>query len=331
VKRSTLGLLTVGVLVIVIASLCIGAADVSLSDLMSALLHPTSTTVTHGIVWDVRLPRIAAALVCGASLAMAGAVLQATFANPIVDSGLIGISGSAACGAALALLIVPATLVTSTSVTGSLISALAGALVGAALAVVILARTRQTGLRFTLFGIALGAAASALLALIGSDSHRANGRSLMSWLFGSLALATWNGVAVVTMGLLIGILLLRGQGRLLDIGSFGVLNASHVGLDMKRQRVRWLITVTVLVAPSVSLFGAIGFVGLAVPHIARMMGAINHRTLLPTSALIGAGVLTLADTTSRTIAGPMEIPLSITLALIGAPILFIVLRGMRDE
>jgi iron complex transport system permease protein len=254
---------------------------------------------------------------------MAGALLQATFANPIVDSALIGISGSAACGAALALLIAPLTYLTATSVMG--------ALVGAVLATLILARTRHSGLRFTLFGIALGAAASALLALIGSDSSRANSRSLTSWLFGSLALTTWTSVAVVATSLALGALMLRGQSTLLDVGSFGVQGAEHLGIDMKRQRVLWLLTVTVLVAPTVALFGAIGFVGLAVPHIARMLGAIKHQLLLPVSALVGAGVLTLADTTSRTIAGPIEIPLSITLALIGAPILFIVLRGMRDE
>jgi len=197
--------------------------------------------------------------------------------------------------------------------------------------VFILVRSRQTGLRFTLFGIALGAAASALLALVDSDSHRANGRSLVSWLFGSLALTTWPAVSAVTISLVLGALMLRGQGRLLDVGSYGAQSAGHLGVDIRRQRVRWLVTVTVLIAPSVALFGAIGFVGLAVAHISRMLGAVNHRALLPLSALIGAGVLTLADTTSRTIAGPMEIPLSITLALIGSPILFLVLRGMSDE
>jgi len=322
-KRSKLSLLVAGVAVVAIASLCIGAANISLSDLMAALLHPSEATARHGIIWDVRLPRICAALVCGATLAIAGAILQATFANPIVDSGLIGISGSAACGAALALLIAPAT--------DSIPASIAGAMVGAGLSVFILSRTRQTGLRFTLFGIALGAGASALLALVGSDSHRANGRSLTSWLFGSLALATWNGVALVGISLAMGALLLRNQGQLLDVVSFGAHSASHLGIDVNRQRLRWLITVMVLVVPSVALFGAIGFVGLAVPHIARLMGAINHRALLPASALIGSGVLVMADTTSRTIAGPMEIPLSITLALVGAPILFLVLRGMRDE
>jgi iron complex transport system permease protein len=323
VKRYTLSLLLLTLTVVILTSLCVGAASVNLPDLLDALLHPTAVTITHGIIWDVRLPRILAALLCGASLAMAGAVLQATFANSIVDSALIGISGSAACGAALALLIAPLAQATSASIAGSLL--------GAALAVIILVSTRQVGLRFTLFGIALGATASALLALIGSDSHRANGRSLVSWLFGSLSLTTWSGIAAVTISLVLGSVMLRGQGQLLDVGSFGVQSATHLGIDMKRQRLRWLITITVLVAPSVALFGAIGFVGLAVPHISRMLGAVNHRTLLPVSAIVGAGVLTLADTTSRTIAGPMEIPLSITMALIGAPILFIVLRGMRDE
>jgi len=323
VKRYTVSLLTVVLVAVVLVSLCIGAANISLPDLLDALLHPTAATITHGIVWDVRLPRILTALVCGASLAMAGAILQATFANPIVDSALIGISGSAACGAALALLVAPLAQVTSTSVAGSLL--------GAALAVFILVRTRQVGLRFTLFGIALGATASALLALIGSDSHRANGRSLVSWLFGSLALTTWPGVAAVTISLVVGSVMLRGQGTLLDVGSFGLQSATHLGIDMKGQRMRWLIAVTVLISPSVALFGSIGFVGLAVPHISRMLGAVNHRVLLPVSALMGAGLLTLADTTSRTVAGPMEIPLSITMALIGAPVLFIVLRSMRDE
>ena len=322
-KRAYWHLILAGTTAIVVASLCVGAANVNLMDLMNALAHPTSDTVTHGIIWDVRLPRITAALTCGASLSLAGAVLQATFANPIVDSALVGISGFAACGAALGLVVAPLALLTTASV--------GGALIGASFATALLARSRHSGLRFTLFGIALGATASALLALIGSDTHRSNGRSLMSWLFGSLALTTWTSVATVAGSLVLGLLLLRGQGDLLDVGSFGTQSAEHLGIDVRRQRMRWLITVSVLAAPSVAMFGSIGFIGLAVPHIARMLGAVKHRVSLPATAILGAGVMTLADTVSRTLAGPMEIPLSITLALIGAPILFAVLRGMRSE
>jgi len=305
-----------------LVSLVVGAAGVGISDALRALVGAGHSDIAHTVVLQIRLPRIAAGIVVGCALGLAGAVLQATFANPIVDSSLVGISTSSAVGAAAGLLIVPSS---------PQIPMLIGALVAGTLAMAILTRVRATGLTFTLYGFALGSLAGAVLAVIGSISHGHNSRSLMSWLFGSLSLATWSAVMEVGVAVVVGALILARQGTTLDISSLGALGARHIGIDINAAQRRWLFACLVLIAPTVALFGAIGFVGLAAPHLARRLGALRHRQLLPLSALIGANLVVAADTLSRTLTGTTETPISITLALVGAPILFIALSRMRHE
>ncbi len=305
-----------------VASLVVGAAGVSISDALAALVGAGHSDIAHTVVLQIRLPRVVAGIVVGCALGVAGTVLQATFANPIVDSSLVGISTSSAVGAAAGLLIVPL---------APQIPMLLGALAAGSLAMIVLTRVRATGLTFTLYGFALGSLAGAILAVIGSVSHGHNSRSLMSWLFGSLSLATWSAVLEVSGAVIIGALILMRQSTTLDISSLGAQSARHIGVDIKSAQRRWLLASLVLIAPTVALFGAIGFVGLAAPHLARRLGALRHRHVLPLSALIGANLVVAADTLSRTLTGATETPISITLALVGAPILFIALSRMRYD
>lgn len=318
-----IALLGLVLLASILLSLCVGAAGFGLHELVGGLTHRQGFEFANSVIWDVRLPRILAAGICGASLAIAGAVLQSTFANPIVDSSLVGISSSAALGGALGLLLASDFNQTLFSILGSVMVA--------SLCVWVLTRTRFTGLRFTLFGFALGAIAGALLALVTADSHRANSRSLATWLFGSLSLITWQAVSILFAALILGNLVLRNQTHALDIVSLGLDSARHLGQDIDSKRRVWLIACLALIAPSVALCGVIGFVGLAAPHVARMLGAVRHQVLLPVTGFFGAIVVICADTLSRTIAGAFEIPLSITLGLLGAPVLLVVLRGMPNE
>ena len=194
-----------------------------------------------------------------------------------------------------------------------------------------LARSKYNGLRFTLYGIALGALAGASLAIIGNATRTPNGRSLTAWLYGTLSLATWTSVVIVASCGVAAALLLARESQSLDIVSMGSHAAHHLGIDVRKRRFLWLSSCVLLIAPSVAFFGAIGFIGLAVPHIGRILGATSHRQLLPISAVIGAAVMCAADTIARSGTGVTELPLSLTLALCGAPVLFIVLRGMLNE
>ncbi len=320
-RRHYIGL-SVILLVVSTASLVVGAAGVSLNDALHALLGSHNSEIAHSVVYQIRLPRIMAGIAVGSALGLAGTVLQATFANPIVDSSLVGISTSSAVGAAAGLLLAPSS---------PQIPMIVGGLISGSLALVILTRLRASGLTFTLYGFALGSLAGAVLAVIGAISHGHNSRSLVSWLFGSLSLATWSSVIEVTCALVVGAALLARQGTLLDIVSLGTQQARNIGVNTTATQRRWLFASLILIAPTVAQFGAIGFVGLAAPHVARRLGAVRHSHVLPGSALIGALLVVTADVLARTISGTTETPLSITLALVGAPVLFVVLSRMRHD
>lgn len=322
-KKQLFGSLSAVLLISMVLALYFGAAGFGLSELLGGLTNSPGFEFSHSVIWDVRLPRILAASICGASLAIAGAVLQSTFANPIVDSSLVGISSSAALGGALGLLF--------SANRNQILFSILGSVAVATVCVLVLTRTKFTGLRFTLFGFALGAIASALLALVTAGSRGANSRSLTTWLFGSLSLITWQAVTILFLVFLLGSVILRNQSRALDIVSMGLDSARHLGQDIGSKRKIWLLSCLVLIAPSVALCGVIGFVGLAAPHVARMLGAVRHKQLLPVAGLLGAIFVICADTLSRTITGAFEIPLSITLGLLGAPVLLLVLRGMPND
>ncbi len=322
-KKQLFGSLSAVLLISMVLALYFGAAGFGLSELLGGLTNSPGFEFSHSVIWDVRLPRILAAGTCGVSLAIAGAVLQSTFANPIVDSSLVGISSSAALGGALGLLF--------SANRNQMLFSILGSVAVAIICVLFLARSKFTGLRFTLFGFALGAIASALLALVTAGSRGANSRSLTTWIFGSLSLITWQAVAILFLALLLGSVFLRNQTHSLDIVSMGLDSARHLGQDTDSKRKIWLLSCLVLIAPSVALCGVIGFVGLAAPHVARMLGAVRHKQLLPVAGLLGAIFVICADTLSRTIAGAFEIPLSITLGLLGAPVLLLVLRGMPND
>lgn len=319
-RKSTAALL-IAILIAAFSSLLVGAANLSLQDLVAAVGDDAQGQLARTILFEVRLPRITSAIAVGASLAVAGAILQSTFANPLVDSSLIGISTFASLGGALAL----------ASGMSSPLSLVTGSVVATGLAAVVLNRSTYRGLRFVLFGFALGALGSALLAVAVELGRAQSSRSISSWLFGTLSLATWTASAITAFALLIGFLLIRNQYTPLDIATLGQASAAHLGLDMSVARRRWLLTAVILVAPSVALFGSIGFVGLVAPHLARAIGAISHRHLITVSALFGALVVLAADTAARTLSTQMELPLSLTLALFGAPTLFVVLRGYRHD
>lgn len=304
-----------------VVALGVGAAALSPSDLLGAVTGRADAETARAILFDIRLPRIVAALVVGAALAVAGTVLQATFANPLIEPSLIGISGAAGVGA-IALAGLFAT--TSTAV------GTAGAVGLAALAMGWLSRSRMRGSKFVLLGIAWGSLATGLIAVAASIPTLNQGRSLTAWVFGSLALATNDQLPLLLASGAAGTALLWRQSLPLDIVALGPQSAHYLGVRVEAKRRRWLIAAALLVAPTVALFGVIGFVGLVVPHVWRLLGVVRHRELLPLTAASGGLLVLIADSLARTVAGATEIPVGVVLSVLGAPMLLWLLRRGDD-
>ena len=305
----------------VLIALGVGAASLSPNEALDALMGKPGSETAHAILFDIRLPRIVAALFVGAALAVAGTVLQATFANPLIEPSLIGISGAAGVGAIA--------LAGAMATTSGTVDAI-GAAVFASLAMWWLSRSRMRGSKFVLLGIAWGSLATGLIAMAASIPDLNQGRSLTSWVFGSLALATNDQLPLLLLCGLAGTALLWRQALPLDIVALGPQSAHYLGVRVDAKRRRWLVAASLLVAPTVALFGVIGFVGLVVPHVWRLLGVVRHRELLPLTAASGGVLVLVADSLARTIGGATEIPVGVVLSVLGAPMLLWLLRRSGD-
>ncbi|MFC7375449.1 FecCD family ABC transporter permease [Brachybacterium sp. GCM10030268] len=286
---------------------------------------------TDAIVWTVRLPRVLMGAAVGACLAICGATLQALVRNMLADPYILGISGGASTGAAGAILFgVGAAL--GDYAQGVL--AFAGAL-GAALLVFLIARTggRVTSLRLLLSGVAVGYALSAATNLLIFSSDSAEGsRSVMFWMLGSLSLAQWNAfLALAAAAAVLGAAVLTFFSTTLDALSAGDETAHGLGIDPDRARIGFLVVVSMCTAAAVAGAGAIGFVGLVIPHLARRVVGARHRVLIPASALLGALFLLWADALARVIMPPQELPIGVLTAAVGAPFLLVLVRRLYAQ
>lgn len=275
---------------------------------------------SHAILWQIRLPRIALALIVGAALAVAGALSQSIFANPIAEPAIVGISASSA----LALLVAVATGLAELGTWNAAAISTGGTIL---VSLVMVRWAPHSPLAFLLTGIGVAAVANALIGLITSASRSTDLRSISFWSLGSLALATWAGVLTLLPFVFIGIGLSIWIAPALDYFALG--NARHLGIEVKKVRSIALIALSFLVATAVALVGVIAFVGLVIPHIVRLLIGPSHRTLLVFSALFGASFVLIADTIARIALSPLELPIGLLTSLIGAPLLLLALRNMR--
>lgn len=282
---------------------------------------------TSTVLWQVRIPRVALAMVVGATLAAAGAVMQGVFRNPLAEPGIIGVSAGAAVGASLAI-------VTGFTALGQLsipLAAFVGA--GAATSLVYgLARSRQGPpevVTLILTGIAVNAVAGAAIGLLTFLSDDAELRSLAFWSLGSLGGASWRAVALTAPAAVVGLVVALGLGRRLDLLALGERSATHLGVDVVRLRRVAVATVALLTGAAVAVSGIISFVGLVVPHVVRMWLGPAHRHLIPASVVLGALVLTAADTVARTVLAPAELPLGVLTGLLGGPFFLWLLLRVR--
>lgn len=326
----------------IITGICLGPTSVTASQALSVLSHhipqilqgtsPADTAPwppdlsTDSIVWQLRTPRVLLATAVGASLAITGAVLQAAVKNVLADPYILGIHSGASCGAAAAIVLGIGARFGEYALQGS---AFIGALIATALVFgVAMSTGRLSSLRVLLTGIAIGYALSAATSFLifASDSPEAS-RSVMFWLLGSLGLATFNGALLVTLiiSVLVSVVFILLAPRI-DALSSGDATSRAVGINPNSLRAILLALSSLLIGVVVSISGAIGFIGLIIPHLARRLVGARHRWALPVSAVLGAILLIWADIASRVLLAPQEIPVGIVTALLGAPFIIPLIR-----
>jgi iron complex transport system permease protein len=314
----------------------IGPAKISLVRIVAVLFGGGSDLAVVNrdqiILMIIRLPRIAMSAIVGALLAGSGTIMQGLFRNPLADPGLIGVSAGAGLAAAAAIVVgdkIAPSLLTNAPFLLPL-AAFSGAMVTTvALYRLATSQGRTSIATMLLAGLALGALAGAgtgLLVFLADDRQL---RDITFWMLGSLAGATWQKVAVIAPVLFFLIFSFPAVGRGLDLLTLGETEAFHLGVAV--ERLKWLLIVLVAAAAgtAVSVSGVVGFVGIIIPHLLRLVIGPGHRLLLPASACGGALLLLVADTFARTSAAPAELPIGIVTALIGAPFFLLLLLSSR--
>lgn len=294
----------------------------SVGDIPLSLFSPLSE-LQQKVIVDLRLPRLFAALLLGASLAVAGATLQVLLGNPLAEPGIIGISGGASLAMVIALFFFPVLM----SPLGAMVVAILGSLVFTLLIVTLAKAMRLTTGRLLLVGVALGILSSAVVTWAFYFSDNFNLRILMYWLMGSIGGVSW---VQVSLGLIMlpCIAWLCFKGRDLDLLMAGEQHAKQLGLDVFALRWKLIIYVSILVGCSVAIGGIISFIGLVVPHLIRLIFGSENRYLLPMSALCGASLLVLSDLLARVSLSSAELPLGVMTTTIGAPVfIWMLLRG----
>ncbi|MFI8634163.1 FecCD family ABC transporter permease [Microbacterium sp. NPDC077663] len=295
-----------------------------------ALALPPGAAMAHvngeATLWLIRMPRLFMAVLVGATLAVAGVVMQGVFRNPLAEPGVIGISSGAAVGAAAAI-------VFGLSFAGPLTLPLLAFAGGLAATVIVYSASRADGrtevVTLVLTGIAVNAVGGAIIALftyLGSTQER---EQIVFWQLGSLNGTRWQDLAIVAPLAIIGIIACTLFAPSLDLLALGERQAEHLGVRVEGLRIAAIIVIALLTCAAVAFVGIIGFVGLVVPHLMRMILGPAHRLLLPACALGGSLLLVAADLVARTAIAGSELPIGMITALIGGPFFFWLLRRTR--
>ncbi len=317
-------------------SISVGPISLSITESFSALLPITSELPEYVslIVQEIRLPRTLLAVSIGAILALCGAVMQGLFRNPLADPGIIGVSAGASLGAAIAIVVFGGVIKSSVFLLFGTLPLFA--FFGGAFATFIIYAigTSPTGTSVTMMllaGVALSAIAGAGLGLLNYFANDEALRDLSLWSMGSLAGASWHAIVLSYLCLAGLLFAFQRNASSLNALLLGESEARHLGINVQSLKRQLIILTACGVGVAVALTGVIGFVGLVVPHIARMMVGPDHRMLLPISTVLGALLLLLSDMLSRTIIAPLEIPVGIITAAIGAPFFMVLLYQQRGR
>lgn len=317
--------LAVFIVILGLVAAIMGPAGIGLGDLWKVISgSPDASPIHHAIIFKIRLPRIVLSGLVGAALATAGVIMQGLIRNPMADPYIVGTSAGAGFGATIALVFNLNIQFLSLSTVPLF------AFIGALTTVFVVYQLARQGSKvsvvsFLLAGMAVGfllSAMSSLVMVLGIKDYY----KIFYWMMGSLAKASWTEVNIIwpylTLGLLVALYLARDLNMLL----MGEETAHTLGVSVENLKKIVLVTAALLTAAAVSVSGVIGFVGLIIPHIVRMVVGADHRRLIPAASLVGGGFLMVSDTIARTIAAPTEIPVGVITALFGAPFFLYQLR-----
>ncbi|HBZ08464.1 MAG TPA: iron ABC transporter permease [Bacillus bacterium] len=322
----------------ILAGISIGSVRVPVGDIVNLIMGQIvpvfkveqTDPMFVNIVMNIRLPRVVLAGLVGASLSIAGAAFQGLLRNPLADPYTLGVSSGASVGAVITLFY-QISLPLAGIFTLPLFS-IASAFI-TILIVLLFARSIDrsmkvetiilTGIIFSSF---LGALISLMIALSGEEL-----RQIIGWLLGSVSMRGWSYVQIILPFLIIGSLVLLVNARELNAIAFGEERAQYLGVNVASRKLAVLASSSIITGAAVAVSGTIGFVGLVIPHLARILWGPDHKHLMPLSMLIGAGFLILADLAARTIIEPAELPIGVITALIGAPVFAFILLRRRME
>ena len=320
----------------VVASAVLGQLPVSPAEVGGSLLRALgiqnewapSDSIVESTLWVVRFPRIAMALVVGAALAVAGAVMQAIFGNPLAEPGVVGVSSGAALGAAIAIVV-------GISALGDGAIALF-AFVGGLLATLLVyfvsrANGRTEVVTLLLTGIAVNAFAGAGLAFLLFIADSGSREQIVFWQLGSLNGSRWSEVLIVALVTAVGLTAAIVLARPFDLLALGERNARHLGVNVERLRIVSIVIVALLTGVAVAFVGIIAFVGLVVPHAMRMAIGPAHRPLIVASAIGGGVLLVLSDLLARSVVAGGDLPIGLLTSLVGGPFFFYLLFRQRRQ
>lgn len=299
-------------------SIAQGAAGIPLQQVLAILWHPASQTADQ-IIWNLRLPRALTGAMVGANLAVSGAILQAVMRNPLADPHIIGISSGAGITGIAVLILFPTMTYMMTPI------AFIGAMAAAGAIYLLAWKNGIKPVRIILAGVAVSAFLSAgISGILVFYSDRVHGA--LMWMVGGFAAAGWNEVAAIAPYWAAGLLLALAGAYYLNILQLGDDMARGLGLNIELARVLLTAVAALLAASSVSVAGLLGFVGLIVPHIVRLLVGTNYCYIIPGSALLGMAVVTISDTLARVLFAPVELPAGLIMAFLGAPFFLFLLR-----
>ncbi|WP_050614542.1 FecCD family ABC transporter permease [Bacillus testis] len=330
------GIAALAVVASIIAGVFYGSVHVTVPDILKILLGKMTGHIwfdgeknMEAIIWNIRFSRVVLAFLVGASLSLAGAAFQGLLRNPLADPYTIGVSSGASFGAVLVLFLqLPATFL------GGYLQPAAAIICGLGTLLLVLfishfSLGRLANETIILAGVILSSFMSAFISLLISLSPRDDMVNILNWTMGSVAMRGWSHVQMMAPFFVVGSVLILLHARELNVLALGEQSAQFSGMDVRKKKKVILIGASILTGGAVAVSGAIGFVGLVIPHIVRLLIGANHKYVLPFSLVIGGAYLVAADLLARMIIAPRELPIGVITALIGAPVFAFLLVRQR--
>ncbi|MCW8335397.1 FecCD family ABC transporter permease [Vibrio paucivorans] len=323
--------------VMTVASITVGPMNIGFFDSLSSLVNRSNQLAPHInlVIHEIRLPRTLLCAIVGAILAMCGTVMQGLFRNPLAEPGIIGVSAGAALGAAIAIVLFsgiseqfPAFM--------NLAAVPVFAFLGGAITTVLVYKlgTSKFGTSVTIMllaGVAISALSGAGIGYLNFKADDQMLRDLTLWSMGSFAGANWSSIALTGISMVLLYWIFSRKAMALNALLLGESEANHLGIPVQRLKRQLILLAAIGVGVTVSVAGMIGFIGLVIPHLGRMLAGPDHRKLLPISALMGAILLTSADMFARVAVAPAELPVGIVTAIIGAPFFLYLLFQQKGK